>query len=72
MADRIRIIPHAPDGIPDRGSFEVWFADGRPSQYFHWDDNPGRASTHQEDEPGAGARGSQEACTGRVRERHKT
>jgi hypothetical protein len=45
MADRIRIIPHAPEGIPDCGSFEVWFADGRASQYFYWDDNPGRAST---------------------------
>jgi hypothetical protein len=45
MADRIRIIPHAPEGIPDSGSFEVWFADGRESQYFYWDDNPGRAST---------------------------
>jgi hypothetical protein len=44
MADRIRIIPHYPEGIPDCGSFEVWFADGRPSQYFYWDDNPGRAS----------------------------
>ena len=45
MVDRIRIISHQPDGIPDVGSFEVWFADGRPSQYFYWDDNPGRAST---------------------------
>jgi hypothetical protein len=45
MADRIRVIPHYPEGIPDCGSFEVWFADGRQSQYFYWDDNPGRAST---------------------------
>jgi len=29
MADRIRIIPHYPEGIPDCGSFEVWFPDGR-------------------------------------------
>jgi len=43
--NRIRIIPHFPEVIPDCGSFEVWFADGRPSQYFYWDDNPGRAST---------------------------
>jgi hypothetical protein len=42
MTDRIRIIPHAPNGIPDRGS--VWFADGRPSQYFCWDDNASRRS----------------------------
>jgi hypothetical protein len=39
MTDRIRIIPHAPEGIPDCGSFEVWFADGRPSEFFYWDDN---------------------------------
>jgi hypothetical protein len=53
MADRIRVIPHYPEGIPDCGSFEVWFADGRPSQYFHWDDNPGRASiTRNESGPG--------------------
>jgi hypothetical protein len=45
MTDRVRIIPHALRSIPDSGSFEVWFADGRPSQYFYWDDNPGRAST---------------------------
>ena len=38
MADRIRIIPHSPEGIPDVGSFEMWFADGRPSQYFYWDE----------------------------------
>jgi hypothetical protein len=24
------------------GSFEVRFADGRESQWFYWDDNPGR------------------------------
>lgn len=40
--DRIRIIPHSPDGIPDCGSFEVWFPDGRKSVYFHWDDDAGR------------------------------
>ncbi len=40
--DPIRIIPHSPPGIPDTGSFEVRFADGRPSVYFYWDDNPGR------------------------------
>jgi hypothetical protein len=34
MVDRIRIIPHFPEGIPDCGSFEVWFADGRHSQYI--------------------------------------
>jgi hypothetical protein len=43
MTDRIRIIPHAPAGIPDCGSFEVWFADGRESQWFCWDDNRTRS-----------------------------
>jgi hypothetical protein len=31
-------------GIRDCGSFEIWFADGRPSTFFYWDDNRGRAS----------------------------
>ena len=44
MADRIRVIPHYPEGIPDCGSFEVRFADGRESRWFYWDNNPGRAS----------------------------
>lgn len=44
--DPVRIIPHSP-GIPDTGSFEVRFADGRPSKYFYWDDNPGRRSITQ-------------------------
>lgn len=40
--DPVRIIPHAPEGIPDCGSFEVRFSDGRKSEYFHWEGNPGR------------------------------
>ncbi|XUM21089.1 hypothetical protein ACRAVF_27385 [Bradyrhizobium oligotrophicum S58] len=40
--DPIRIVPHSPKGIPDTGSFEVRFADGRESVYFYWDDDPGR------------------------------
>jgi len=44
MPNRIRIIPHQPVGIPDVGSFEVRFPDGRDSIYFYWDDNPGRRS----------------------------
>lgn len=43
-SDPVRIVPHSPPGIPDTGSFEVWFADGRPSKFFYWDDNPGRRS----------------------------
>jgi hypothetical protein len=44
MTDRIRIIAHSPKGIEDTGSFEVCFPDGRPSKYFYWDDNRGRAA----------------------------
>ena len=40
MNDRIRIIKH--EAVPDTGSFEVMFPDGRPSRYFYWDDVPGR------------------------------
>jgi hypothetical protein len=47
MIDRIRIIAHSPKGIEDTGSFEVRFPDGRPSQYFYWDDNRGRAAITQ-------------------------
>jgi hypothetical protein len=42
--DRIRIIAHSHKGIEDTGSFEVRFPDGRPSQYFYWDDKRGRAA----------------------------
>jgi len=37
---RIRIIRHS--AVPDTGSYEVWFADGRPSRYFYFDDIAGR------------------------------
>ena len=40
MTPRIRIIKH--EAVPQCGSFEVRFADGRPSRYFYWDDIPGR------------------------------
>ena len=40
MADRIRIIKH--EAVLLCGSFEVRFPDGRPSQYFYFDDRPGR------------------------------
>lgn len=36
----IRIIRH--EAIPRQGSFEVRFADGRPSKYFYWDDEKSR------------------------------
>jgi hypothetical protein len=37
MTDKpVRIIKH--EAVPDCGSFEVRFADGRTSVYFYWDD----------------------------------
>jgi hypothetical protein len=36
----VRIIKH--EIVPDCGSFEVRFSDGRPSKYFYWDDIPNR------------------------------
>jgi hypothetical protein len=42
---KIRLVRHtAAPAVPDCGSFEVRFPDGRPSVYFYWDDNPGRRS----------------------------
>lgn len=40
MSDRIRILRH--EAVPQCGSFEVRFPDGRPSAYFYWDDLPSR------------------------------
>lgn len=40
MASQIRIIKH--ERVPDTGSYEVKFTDGRPSRYFYWDDVGGR------------------------------
>ena len=37
---RHRIIKH--EAVPKCGGFEVRFPDGRPSQYFYWDDLPNR------------------------------
>jgi hypothetical protein len=36
----IRIIRHSI--VPDTGSFEVRFSDGRQSRYYYWDDIPSR------------------------------
>lgn len=41
----VRIRKH--EAVPQTGSYEVCFADGRPSVYFYWDDNPGRHSITQ-------------------------
>jgi hypothetical protein len=35
-----RLIKH--EAIPNCGSYEVRYSDGRPSRYFYWDDLPGR------------------------------
>jgi len=42
---QIRLFKHtsAPE-LPDCGSYEVSFPDGRESLYFYFDDNPGRRS----------------------------
>lgn len=40
MTNRIRIIRH--EAVPDCGSFEVRFGDGRASKFFYWDDVPAR------------------------------
>jgi hypothetical protein len=40
MANHIRIIKH--EAVPNTGSFEVRFPDGRPPKYFYWDDEPSR------------------------------
>ena len=36
----IRLIKH--EAVPECGSYEVRFSDGRPSKFFYWDDIPGR------------------------------
>ncbi len=39
--DPVRIIPH-PGADSECGSFEVWFADGRKSVRFYWDNQVSR------------------------------
>jgi hypothetical protein len=36
----IRLIRH--EAVPQCGSYEVRFPDGKPSKYFYWEDDPGR------------------------------
>ncbi len=36
----VRLIKH--EAVPDCGSFEIRFPDGRPSRFIYWDDLPGR------------------------------
>lgn len=40
MENPIRIIKH--EAVPETGSYEVRFQDGRHSQFFYWDDIAGR------------------------------
>lgn len=40
MLPPVRIRRH--EAVPQTGSYEVRFADGRPSVYFYWDDIAGR------------------------------
>jgi hypothetical protein len=37
---KVRLIPH--EAVLDTGSFEVAYPDGRPSDFFYFEDNPGR------------------------------
>jgi hypothetical protein len=37
---KIRVIKH--EVVPDSGSYEVRFPDGRPSKYFYFENLPGR------------------------------
>jgi hypothetical protein len=36
----VRLIKH--ETVPNCGSYEVRYSDARPSQFFYWDDDPGR------------------------------
>ena len=38
----VRLNEH--ETIPQTGSYELRFSDGRPSVYFYFDDDPGRRS----------------------------
>ena len=42
----IRVIKH--EVVPQTGSFEVRFSDGRPSVFFYWDDIPGRRLSREQ------------------------
>jgi hypothetical protein len=36
----VRLYKH--EAVPGCGSYEIRLSDGRPSQFFYWDDQPGR------------------------------
>jgi len=58
---RIRIIRH--EAVPETGSFEVRFADGRPSKYFYYDDVLGRRLRPDVLSTRANALASSSACS---------
>ena len=37
-----KVTLHKREAVPKCGSFEVRFADGRPSKFFYWEDIRGR------------------------------
>ena len=49
--EKVRILRHR---VPQTGSFEVRFADGRPSELFYWDDLPARRCGDADAGSGAG------------------
>jgi len=40
--EAMKIGPIKHEAVPKCGSYEVRFSDGRPSEFFYWDDIPGR------------------------------
>jgi hypothetical protein len=66
MTADIRIIKH--EAVPECGSFEVRFGDGRESRFFYWDDVPSRRlrpdQLTREEAHGAG----QGVCAGPARQ----
>ncbi len=42
---RVLLIPH--EAIPESGSFEVRYPDGRQLDYFYFEDNPARRLRHE-------------------------
>ena len=60
----VRLIKH--EVIPDCGSFEIRFPDGRPSRYFYWDDLPSRRLRPDLVDSGDGAGAGQGVCEGRA------
>ena len=40
MRMTVRLIKH--EAVPNCGSYEVRYSDGRPSRFFYWDDELGR------------------------------